>query len=74
MTIPSFQFQNCRFFLAFTVFFSFFLLLVKGQNLDDKEQIRLDEQTIGIIDTTQIQLQSRTRANLQLIMDYLQLA
>lgn len=61
MTIPSFQFQNCRFFLAVTIFFFFFLLLVKGQNLDDKEKIRLDEQTIGIIDTTQVQLKSREK-------------
>ena len=37
--------------------------IVYPQNLDDEESIRLDEQTIGIIDTTQIQLEPRIRFN-----------
>ena len=64
MIIFASQYQNDHFFLAFTILFSFFISsIVCPQNLDDEERIRLDEQTIGIIDTTQVQLEPRIRFN-----------
>ena len=64
MIIFASQYQNDQFFWAFTILFSFFISsIVCPQNLDDEERIRLDEQTIGIIDTTQVQLEQRIRFN-----------